>query len=180
MAVLYARYLPSIWRYVYSRLGGDDATCRDIVSETFLAAVQTVARLDVSTNIAAWLTGVARNKLADYWRRSGREDAGQQDDTPGRETDPADAIHVSETRQTVGRVMDRLDDQERIALEWKYIDGLTVREIAQRLGRSDKAVEAILSRARAEFRLQYQRIAHPIRSDRTDRSISQGETYDDS
>jgi DNA-directed RNA polymerase specialized sigma24 family protein len=37
-------------------------------------------------------------------------------------------------------------------LEWKYLDGLRVREIAQRLGETEKAVETVLYRARIEFR----------------------------
>ena len=60
-------------------------------------------------------------------------------------------------RQAVGQAMDRMDDLQRIALEWKYIDGLTVREIAEQLGRTEKAVEGILYRARSSFRAQYKR-----------------------
>jgi RNA polymerase sigma-70 factor (ECF subfamily) len=157
--ILYERYLPSVWRYVYSQLRGHDAASRDVVSETFLAMAQNIGRLDAaSTNVACWLSGVARNKLADYWRRFAPQAAGQDMESPGREIDPVVAMDASEIRQAVGQAMDRLDDPERIALEWKYIDGLTVREIAQRLGRTEKATEGILYRARAAFRAQYQRI----------------------
>ena len=51
-----------------------------------------------------------------------------------------------------------LDDLQRIAMEWKYIDGLTVREIAEQLGRAEKAIEGILYRARTAFRAQCKRI----------------------
>jgi DNA-directed RNA polymerase specialized sigma24 family protein len=44
-------------------------------------------------------------------------------------------------------------------LEWKYIDGLSVREMADRLGRTEKAVESVLFRARAAFRTLFERIA---------------------
>ena len=54
---------------------------------------------------------------------------------------------AAETKDAVVRALDALDDEERLALEWKYIESLSVRDIAERLGRSEKAVEAILYRA---------------------------------
>ena len=158
LATLYERYLPSVWRYVYSRLR-HEAASRDVVSETFLAMIQNIGRLDgASTKVGKWLSVVARHKLADHWRRSASPVAAQELKSPERETNPAVAMDALEMRQAVGQAMDRMDDLERIALEWKYIDGLSVREIAEQLGRSEKATEAILYRARGAFRAQYERI----------------------
>jgi len=67
-------------------------------------------------------------------------------------------MDASETRRAVGEAMAGIDDMHRIALEWKYIEGLTVREMAGRLGCTEKAVEAILYRARAAFKAQYKRM----------------------
>jgi predicted RNA polymerase sigma factor len=50
--------------------------------------------------------------------------------------------------------MDQLSDQYRLALEWKYVDQLSVREIAVRFGLTEKAAESILFRARRELREQ--------------------------
>ncbi len=160
LAVLYERYLPTVWRYVRSRVG-DDAACRDVVSETFLALVQGVGRLESeATNVAKWLSGVARRKAADHWRRAAATTVDESaEELAGFDGDPAAAMEASELRREVGEAMARLGDLERTALEWKYIDGLTVREIAERIGRSDKAVEAVLYRARAEFRAQFKRVA---------------------
>ncbi len=159
LATLYERYLPSIWYYVYSRLSGHEVASRDVVSETFLAMIQNIGRLDgASTNVAKWLSGVARHKLADYWRRSALQVPAQDLKLPEQEINPAVAMDALEMRQAVGQAMDRMDDLQRIALEWKYIGGLTVREIAERLGRTEKAIEGILYRARAAFRTQYKRI----------------------
>lgn len=116
-------------------------------------------RLDAApTNVAKWLSGVARHKLVDHWRRSTRQVATQDLELPEQETNPAVATDALEMRHAIGQAMDRMGDLERIALEWKYIDGLTVREIAEQLGRTEKATEGILYRARAAFRAQYKRI----------------------
>jgi len=46
---------------------------------------------------------------------------------------------------------------ERVALEWKYLDRLSVREIAAQLGRTENAAEAVLYRARQLFRDRLER-----------------------
>ena len=48
--------------------------------------------------------------------------------------------------------MARLSDEERMALEWKYVDRLSAREIAKRMSRTEKAVRDLLYRARKSFR----------------------------
>jgi hypothetical protein len=50
--------------------------------------------------------------------------------------------------------MDELTDQHRTALEWKYVDKLSVRDIAGRWEATEKSVESILFRARRELRLK--------------------------
>jgi RNA polymerase sigma-70 factor (ECF subfamily) len=161
MTSLYERYMPSIWRYAFSRLAGDDSVARDVVSETFLAVLQSLGRAgEAPDDVARWLSGVARHKLADHWRRSRPQKQIDEDgaDPPDHGSDPVAAMDASETRRAVGEVMAGMEDAQRIALEWKYIEGLTVREMAGRLGCTEKAVEAILYRARAVFKAQYKRM----------------------
>ena len=52
--------------------------------------------------------------------------------------------------------MEGLTDQHRLALEWKYVDGLCVRDMAHRWSTTEKAVESILFRARNAFRAAYE------------------------
>jgi RNA polymerase sigma factor (sigma-70 family) len=73
-----------------------------------------------------------------------------------RDNNPAVAALVDETRQVVLTVLDHLQDDQRMLLEWKYADDLTVREIADRTGRSRKSIESLLHRARVAFRQKYE------------------------
>ena len=57
-----------------------------------------------------------------------------------------------EVARIVQLVLDRLPGRYGDALEWKYIEGLSVAEIGQRLGIPTKAAESLLARARASFR----------------------------
>jgi RNA polymerase sigma-70 factor (ECF subfamily) len=71
---------------------------------------------------------------------------------------PDAALETAETRNQVVTVMDGLPEEERLALEWKYVDDLSVGDIADRLGRTEKAVESVLYRARRSFRAHFNRL----------------------
>jgi RNA polymerase sigma-70 factor (ECF subfamily) len=68
------------------------------------------------------------------------------------DTGPEAVLRRDETARLVHVLLDRLPPRYAAALEWKYIDGLSVNEIAGRLELTSKAAESILSRAREAFR----------------------------
>ena len=153
-------YLPSVWRFVYTRVDGDSHLAEDIVSETVLALVRAVSDESTATieNPGGWLRSVANHKVQDHYRAVARvrhliDDAKQTAESED-EDDPAKWCEKQEKRAEVRRAMDHLAEQERTALEWKYLDKLSVRAIAQRWETTEKAVESILFRARRELRLR--------------------------
>jgi RNA polymerase sigma factor (sigma-70 family) len=141
------------------RVQGDRHLAEDITSETVLAllgSVQSESSQEIM-NPAGWLRTVAGRRVQDHFRAVSRvrhlieEAAGM---SLAGEVDPAKHIEVEETRAEVRQVMDQLSDQHRVALEWKYLDKLSVREIADRWATTEKSAESILFRARREFRDQ--------------------------
>jgi RNA polymerase sigma-70 factor (ECF subfamily) len=154
---LYQRALPAVWRQAYA-LVGDVDVAEDIASETMLALLKNIDRLQTDApKIAGWLRVVVRCKVADHQRKVFRSrdklsavaDAYSNGRAAGS---PSAPLEAEETRIEVLRVLDELPDRQRIVLEWKYLDSLRVREMAERLGESEKAVETVLYRARREFR----------------------------
>jgi RNA polymerase sigma-70 factor (ECF subfamily) len=140
----------------------DPAAAEDLVSETFLAAIQSIRTYDAKMgNVYGWLLGIARNKLRNHRRRAGRQDNAAWTETNvaacAELGNPEANLIRTETRDAVIGVLDALADEERLVLEWKYVESLSVRDIAERLGRTKKAVEAILYRARISFRTTYAR-----------------------
>lgn len=148
MAELYQRYAPVVWRYVLARMHRDTHAGQDVLSETFLAAIRGLKNGATAENVAGWLTGIARNKIADWHRQRGES----------ANSDSASAVEEtsSSAGSVVADVLDGLPPEERVILEWKYLDRCTVREIAERLGRTEKAVEGLLYRARNAFRTAYE------------------------
>ena len=72
----------------------------------------------------------------------------------GEQDDPGKRQEIQEKRAEVRQAMDELTEQHRNVLEWKYLDKLSVRAIAERWETTEKAVESILFRARREFRMR--------------------------
>ena len=163
-------YLPSLWRYVYTRVGGDAHLAEDITSDTVLAMLTLLETSDCHDNhrapgaeirnLAGWLRTVAQRRISDHFRAAGRVQHLLQAVAGGSEqseADPAARQEVEESRAAVRRAMDGLGDQQRLALEWKYLENLSVREIALRWEITEKAAESILFRARRELRERLER-----------------------
>ena len=122
-----------------------------------MALVRNLGRLEQDgTTVAAWLLSVVRRQAAQHHRRAFRARAKLAlaavgpIEAAGR--GPTARLEVEETRLEVLRVLDALPERQRLVLEWKYVELLGVREIAERLGESERAVEAVLYRARRGFR----------------------------
>jgi RNA polymerase sigma-70 factor (ECF subfamily) len=148
---VYDRALPQVYGYLMSRCG-ERWVAEDLTSETFLAAARQAPEGPVSLG---WLIGVARHKLADHWRRRARDERLLRSvDTPADDRhDPWEAhLDVLRARQVLGE----LAPQHRAALTLRYLDGLSVPEVASVLGRTVQAAEALLVRARRELRRAYE------------------------
>jgi RNA polymerase sigma-70 factor (ECF subfamily) len=153
LLALYDDALPQVYGYLLRRCDGA-STAEDLTAETFLAAVVAVQKGTVERLTVAWLIGVARHKLVDHWRRRAREErnlAAVADEEREPE-DPWDAeLDAAVAREALGR----LGAHHRVALTLRYLDGLPVPEVAEQLGRTVHATEALLVRARIAFRRTY-------------------------
>jgi RNA polymerase sigma-70 factor (ECF subfamily) len=162
---LFDRFFPRLYRFALARLRDDPETARDVVQQTFCQAIE---RLDTYRGEAAlytWFCQICRNVLADHFRRNSRGTSRVMllEDLPNARAvleslaaPASDEPEVGTLRAQVHRIveatLDALPGRYGEALEWKYIDGLSVREIAERLSLSEKAAESVLTRARESFR----------------------------
>jgi RNA polymerase sigma-70 factor, ECF subfamily len=140
-----------VYGYLLTRCG-NVADAEDLTAETFTAAIAALKRPDPPSVSVAWLIGVARHKLVDQWRRSERERRGlaavglNQPDDPWEELLDTSAAYSA---------LARLPGPQRAALSLRYLDGLTVTEIADHLDRTVRGTETLLVRARAAMRRIY-------------------------
>lgn len=147
--------LPSLWRFVYFRVHGDRHLAEDIVGETVLSLIRAASADGAGiVSPSSWMRGVAAHKVQDHFRAVARVQhlIDQADSVAGQKSPVQPVCEIDERRAAVRKVLDDLPDSHRLALEWKYVDHLSVREIATRMGITEKAVESTLFRARREFR----------------------------
>ncbi len=150
----YERSLPQVYGYLVARCGSS-AVAEDLTSETYLAAVSAIDAGTLSEPTTAWLIGVARHKLVYHWRRQGRDERRLSAVADLTETvdDPWDVrLEIDHART----VLATLGDHHRSALVLRYLDGLSVPEVARTLDRTVHATEALLVRARRAFRSAYE------------------------
>jgi len=154
LLALYDTALPHVYGYLVARCDGT-AVAEDLTAETFLAAVDAARRDDPPVMTIPWMVGVARHKLVDHWRRKARDErrlralADVDADAPADDWDARlDTVRAHAT-------LSRLGAHHRGALTLRYLDDLPVREVAETMGRTLHATEALLVRARIAFRRAY-------------------------
>lgn len=144
---------------VWSRLG-DPQAVDDVMQEVSMAAVRQQAPLRDAERLAPWLYQLAVRQSLMYRRRRGRqrkladryrhEAPTAEHDT--RTPDPLAWLVAEERRVLVRKALSRLPRRDAEILLLKYAEGFRYRQIADRLGASESAIEARLHRARARLR----------------------------
>ncbi len=152
---LYDRYLPSIYRYTYSKTSSRSAA-EDLTSETFLRAFRAIARRPrAHLNFAAWLVTIARNVVIDHhrsgWSRLAivtDEVDPQVDDSMG----PEQAALASVSEAALRGALSLLPDDQRECLLLRFFAGLSISETAAAMDRTDGAVKQLQFRATNRLR----------------------------
>jgi RNA polymerase sigma-70 factor, ECF subfamily len=152
---LYDRYLPSIYRYTYSKTSSRSAA-EDLTSETFLRAFRAIARRPrAQLNFAAWLVTIARNVVIDH-HRSGWSRLAIVTDEVDPQVDesigPEQAALASVGEASLRGAMTRLPDDQRECLLLRFFAGLSINETAAAMDRTDGAIKQLQFRATNRLR----------------------------
>ena len=139
-AALYDRHARPVYSLIL-RIVGDEGEAEDVLQEVFAQAFRQAIRYDASRGpVAAWLLMMARSRSIDRLRsRRTRPEAQASDDQhamdemPGSMPDAATSMLSEEQTRIVQRALGALPLIQRVAIELAYYDGLSHREIAERL-----------------------------------------------
>ncbi len=131
----------------------------DLMQEILLAAWQNLPGFRAHAGLRSWIIGIARHKVEDYYRRRLREaDFPEQDDSAVEVAVPPmtfEHLHSAEREENIQRVLGLLPEAYRLALIWRYRDNKSAREMAALTGKTEKAMERLLARARENFRRRW-------------------------
>jgi RNA polymerase sigma-70 factor (ECF subfamily) len=137
-------YEPAVFGLCRKLVYGREAEAEDLAQETFLRAFTRLEELKDRDRFAPWLYQIARSLCRDWSRRASAERRALERkihlkrwEEAGREAD-----------DDVGFALSNLPDEERKALELKYFEGLSYREIARRMSLSFSQVDHLIREAR--------------------------------
>ena len=152
-----ARFADGLYAYIRSRLAPRYDEVDDLVQEVFLAAWENLSRYQGSGPLQAWVIGIARHKVEDYYRARLRaletiEDSHQNHPVSAAVPEFHQTLEQDELKAKTRDVLASLPELYRLALIWRYWEQASAREMALKTGKTEKAIERLLARARAEFR----------------------------
>jgi RNA polymerase sigma-70 factor (ECF subfamily) len=161
-------YFPRLYRFARARCGNDADTAKEIVQVTLTKAVRSLGSYRGEAALFTWLCTICRNVIIDHQQRVARERAHVvlTEDLPDVRAavealtapaadDPEANFRRLETVRLIQVALDQLPTRYGDALEWKYVYGFSVEEIAVKLGVGVEAAQSLLARAKRGFQEVY-------------------------
>ena len=177
-------YFNRLYRFTLTRLSGNEDAAREVVQAAMTKGIRKIHSYRGESALYTWLCVICRNELIDWLRRNAsyRRHVVLTEDRPEIQAaidafnapvsdQPAEQAQRSEVARLIHVALDSIPAKYGNALEWKYIEGHSVKEIAQRLQVSPEAAQSLLARAKRAFREVYSTLAEtvvtPITAERT-------------
>lgn len=153
----YAVYATPLFRFALTRVNSQEDIAADIAQDTIVVAMERIATFNAKKgSLWGWLCGIAVNKSHESLRSQKRvhdlKERIEENPIIDAETPMAENLDTPEILGTMAQLNPRFQE----VLQLKYVDECSVKEMAQQLELSDKAVESRLSRAREAFRKVHQ------------------------
>lgn len=161
-----------LYRFALVRLGDDPDAAREIAQITLTRALQKLHTYRAESALFTWLCSICRNETSDWLARQGRyrehivlvEDLADvrgaiESFRAPEQMSPERHYRRVEMLRLIQVALDHLPPKYGDVLEWKYIEGHSVNEIAERLSLGREATQSLLARARRAFADVYTALA---------------------
>lgn len=140
----------------------------DVVQDVFVAAWEGLANFRGDSSLQSWLLGIARHKVEDHYRKQLKESSWQEDDAVVEQLASPPVVDEllahRQVEQRAREIISAMPENYSIALLWRYWERRSVREMAVLSGKTEKAIERLLARARDQFKKRWnERHASPRR-----------------
>lgn len=182
-------YFPRLYRFARTRLGDQPDTTKEIVQVTLTKAIRKLATYRGEAALFTWLCTICRNEIAEHHRQVARErrHVVLTEDTPDiraaveaiaapESDDPESNFRRLETTRLIQVALDQLPTNYGNALEWKYLYGYSVEEIAAKLGIGLEAAQSLLARAKRAFQEVYTTLTKDLVSGQTKSGLTAAES----
>jgi RNA polymerase sigma-70 factor (TIGR02952 family) len=150
---LYDRYVDTVYRFIYYRLG-DRAHAEDLTSETFMRALRRLHSLkNQGRDPVAWFITIARNLILDYIKSAryrlevSAEDVFEPSRGPAATDSAETAVLTVLTNERLLEAIKELSDEQRECVVLRFLHGFSVTETAEVMGKNDGSIKALQHRA---------------------------------
>jgi RNA polymerase sigma-70 factor (ECF subfamily) len=151
--LIYDRYVDTVFKFIYFRVGNRQLA-EDLTSETFLRALKRIGSFTwQGRDLGAWLVTIARNLVADHFK-SGRYrleittgDVLDTDKEERPEGTPESAVLTHITNVTLLSAVKQLNPEQQECIVLRFLQGFSVAETAQAMGKNEGAIKALQYRA---------------------------------
>lgn len=151
------------------RILQNGADAEDVVQETLLKIWNSRGSWEEGrARFSTWLYRVVTNRCLDIRRQPRMEEMEAAPEVADGQPDALTSLHRHEVSDLLQKAMDRLPDQQRVAIILSYFDDLGNAEIAEVMETTVSAVESLLKRGRQALRKLLNRAERDIRQSFTD------------
>lgn len=159
ISLLYHRFLPVVYRFILARVG-DIPLAEDLTSETFFAVLEAISgtRAEDELGFAAWVLGIARNRIAMHHRRQRSRPEIALDLTEDlpvyASPSDADPLTILTARESWGEIVAALaclTADQRTAVLYRCVLGYSAEDVGQLMGKQAGTVRALQFRALASL-----------------------------
>lgn len=146
---IYDRFDADLGAFVRSRVGDPDAA-EDVLQDVYLKIHSRVGTVKDEEKIASWVFRVARNAVTDHYRAKRPEQ--KLGELPEAPADPEGEDLERELRRSVRGMLEGLPPEHREALYLTEYEGLTQKELAEKLGIGLSGAKSRVQRARTRLK----------------------------
>ena len=145
---IYDNCIDKIYRFIFLKVNSEEIT-QDLCSETFLRGWEAFKGNQKIENPQAFLYRIARNLVIDYYREKGRTQIVSTEYTPIFDPNPSLEERValnSDLEQIKGALLNLKEDYQNVII-WRYLDDLSMPEVAKLMEKSEQTTRVTLHRA---------------------------------
>jgi RNA polymerase sigma-70 factor (ECF subfamily) len=152
---LYQRHVDRVYSYIVFRVR-DESLAEDLTQDVFFQAIRALDGFDWRGAVAPWLLRIARNTVIDHWRRSARrpewsmsalEDDDEDDDrrldriVAEGDDEAMSAVEFLVDRVRISAAAEHLTELQRQVVALRFASGLSIKETADVMGKSEGAIK---------------------------------------
>ncbi len=157
-ALLYEKYSPKIYRFIYYRLDNNRNEADDAIQEVFLRAWENIKNYKINSfPFSAWLYRIAKNLIIDHWRTAKKENIRFDTDNEneisysfrltGESQKLNSALDDKMEIERIKKALNELGDIQKETIILRFINDLDIEEVAKIINKSISTTRVIQYRA---------------------------------